>query len=379
MSKRIKVVVDDDIPFIKGVLEPYATVFYYRGNRIGSQEIKDADALIIRTRTKCDALLLNGSKVKFIASATIGSDHVDQDYCRENNIVFTNAAGCNAWGVVQYVLTAIFSTAHVKGIDLTSKTIGIIGAGNVGERLAGTCESLGFRVLRCDPPLKELLTKKLGFEKNGLFSVDRSSLTPEQFFNMDEVIEEADIVTLHVPLNHSTKALFNKDVFSKLKSNSFFINSSRGEIVDEVALMDARQKLSAIALDVWCNEPDINQHLVKMVDIATPHIAGYSLEGKINATVLVVNKFAGFFGLKELSDFKIDYPEPLPVKTIVYSESSFQDNLCLLLNESFSIYAEDKKLRENPEAFEKIRSTYVYRREISDELYKIFASIKPKT
>ncbi|MFA6334669.1 MAG: 4-phosphoerythronate dehydrogenase [Bacteroidales bacterium] len=366
MSKRIKVVVDDDIPFIKGTLEPYASVLYYKGDKIDSQEVLDADALIIRTRTKCNARLLNGSKVKFIASATIGTDHIDMDYCRKNGIVFTNAAGCNAWGVVQYVLTAIFSIAKKKDIDLTNKIIGIIGAGNVGERLAVTCESLGFRVLRCDPPVKEILTKNLGFNDAGRFSVDRSTLKPEQFFDLWQVTQKADIVTLHVPLDSSTRALFGKDFFSSLKPGAIFINSSRGEVIDEVALMEARQKLAGIALDVWKNEPEINQSLMKMVDIATPHIAGYSLEGKMNATMIVVREFSKYFSIKELSDFGIDYPEPYTVKT---------DNLCSFLTESFPIYDEDKKLRENPCSFEKIRSSYTYRREISGEMYRAIGKI----
>jgi len=208
MIRKIKVVIDDDIPFIKGLLEPYANVFYYKGNCIGHNETKDTDALIIRTRTKCDASLLNGSKVKFIASATIGSDHVDLDYCRNNGIFFTNAAGCNAWAVVQYVLTAIFTIAKNKDIDLSNKTIGIIGAGNVGERLAGTCKSLGLKVLRCDPPIKELLEKNIRSLDAGRFAIDRSRLFAEDFLAIEEVVKKADILSLHIPLNLSTKKTY---------------------------------------------------------------------------------------------------------------------------------------------------------------------------
>ncbi|MEN6619557.1 MAG: 4-phosphoerythronate dehydrogenase [Rikenellaceae bacterium] len=378
MSKGIKVIVDDDIPFIKGILEPYATVYYCKGEKIGTYEIRDADALIIRTRTKCDASLLKESNIKFIASATIGSDHVDLDYCREKEIFFTNSAGCNAWGVVQYVLTAIFSIAHIKGLNLAGKTIGIIGAGNVGERLARVSESLGFRVLRCDPPVKKLLESGGTFFDPGRFTVDRSSLTPEHFLEIEEVIIKADIISLHIPLNQSTRALFNKKLISKIKEDAIFINSSRGEVVDESALIDARQRLSAIVIDVWNNEPDISRQLVNISDIATPHIAGYSLEGKINATVMVVNKFAEFFGLKDLISFTIDYPSPQPVRTIIESGNSFDYNLFLLLNESFPILDEDRKLKENPQSFEQIRSSYVYRREMSQELFRIIDNIKPK-
>jgi len=375
MSKRIKVVVDDDIPFIKGVLEPYATVFYYRGNRIGSQEIKDADALIIRTRTKCDALLLNGSKVKFIASATIGSDHVDQDYCAENGISFTNAAGCNAWAVVQYVLTAIFTISANKGINLSDKKIGIIGAGNVGERLASTCESLGFKVFRCDPPVKKMLEENLNPFDKGRFSVDRSMLRPEDFYSMDEVIEKSDIITVHLPLISSTREILNNKVFSKIKPDTVFINSSRGEVLTEQALIDSRSKLAAILLDVWSNEPNINLKLLELADIATPHIAGYSLEGKINATVIAVNKFAGFFGIKELSGFNIDYPVQDEQSFNIDFDKASQKDFYMFLQKYFPIMEEDKKLRANPMEFESVRSRYLYRREITKEMYKLFSGI----
>lgn len=365
--KEIKIVVDEDIPFIKGVLEPFASVSYFKGNKIGPHEISDADALIIRTRTKCDASLLRGSRVGFIASATIGKDHVDLEYCRENGILFTNAAGCNAWGVVQYVLTAIYSLADKKGFDVAEKTIGIIGAGNVGERLASTCESLGLKVLRCDPPVREKLAKKLDFVNGGSFSVDRSHLSAEQFYNIKEVVQKADIVTLHVPLEPSTKSLFNKEMFSEMKPGAVFINSSRGEVVDEDALIFAREKLSGLVLDVWCNEPEINKRLLKLADIATPHIAGYSLEGKINATIIVIREISKYFKIRELSNFSIDYPQYHTINS---------DNLFFLLRETFPIFDEDRKLRDNPSLFEKIRSSYSYRREISPEMYMTFSANK---
>lgn len=378
MSDRIKVVVDDDIPFIKGILEPYASVVYYKGKNIGPDEVRDANALIIRTRTRCDASLLNGSNVRLIISATIGSDHIDIDYCRRNSITYMNSAGCNAWGVVQYVITAIFTVAHEKRLSVAGKTIGIIGAGNVGERLARTVDKLGFKVLRCDPPVKMRIENGDDMTAKGRFSVDRSLLTPKDFFDLSYVLENADIITLHVPLDHSTKGFFNNEVFSLIPQSTIFINSSRGEVIDEQSLIDSRGKLSAIVTDVWSNEPNINQKLMNVCDIATPHIAGYSLEGKINATVLAVNAFASFFGLEDLSKFTIEYPTPEPVRTIINETDTFEDNMFLLLSESFPLFEEDKKLRANPLEFEQIRSTYVYRREISKELFNIIETIKPK-
>jgi len=372
MIKQIKVIVDQDIPFIKGILEPYAEVLYYKGNLICNKEIMDADALIIRTRTKCDASLLKGTKVKFVASATIGSDHVDLDYCRNNGVFFTNAAGCNAWGVVQYVITALFTIAQLKEIDLSNKTIGIIGAGNVGERLAGTCESLGFKVLRCDPPIKEQFEKNIRSLDNGRFAVDRSRLVADDFLTIEEVIKLSDIVSLHIPLNLLTRKLINKEIVSLIKAGSIFINSSRGEVIDEEALIEGSQKLTALVLDVWNNEPNVNGQLLNIADIATPHIAGYSLEGKINATVIVVNEFAKFYDIKELIGFDIKYPEQPPVKAVFDSDKSYQDNTYQFLQESFPIMDQDRKLRESPDKFEDIRSSYIYRREISPDTYKMF-------
>ncbi|OFY41262.1 MAG: hypothetical protein A2X18_12195 [Bacteroidetes bacterium GWF2_40_14] len=374
----MKVVIDSDIPFIKGVLEPYASVVYYKGKNIGPEEVKDADAMIIRTRTRCDASLLDGSHVRFIASATIGSDHIDLDYCRKNSITYTNSAGCNAWGVVQYVIATIFAVAHEKRMSVAGKTIGIIGAGNVGERLARTADKLGFKVLRCDPPVKSSIENGEDMTAKGRFSIDRSQLTPADFFDLSYVLENADIISLHVPLNNETKGFFNKELLSGVPKNALFINSSRGEVVDEQALIDSKGKLSAIVVDVWNNEPNINMELMNACDIATPHIAGYSLEGKINATVLAVNAFADFFGLEDLSGFTIDYPAPEPVRTTINLTDSFESNMFLLLNESFPVFEEDRKLRDNPLDFEQIRSDYIYRREISQEMFNIIDTIKPK-
>ncbi len=377
MNKRITVVIDDDIPFIKGILEPYASVVYCKGKKIGPDEVRNADALIIRTRTRCDASLLDGSNVRFIASATIGNDHVDLDYCRKNAITYTNSAGCNAWGVVQYVITALFSVAYRKNLSVAGKTIGIIGAGNVGERLARTACKFGFRVLRCDPPVKQRIEKGEDMKGEGRFAVDRSQLIPEDFHDLTYVLENSDIITLHVPLDNSTKEIINKDAFALIRENAIFINSSRGEVIDEQSLIASSMKLSAIVADVWNNEPDINQALLDVCDIATPHIAGYSLEGKINATVLAVNAFANFFELRDLSDFTIAYPAPEPVRTIIDLTDSYENNMFALMNESFPLLEEDKKLRANPLDFEQIRSAYAYRREISQELFNIIETVKP--
>ncbi|MCK9627263.1 MAG: 4-phosphoerythronate dehydrogenase [Bacteroidales bacterium] len=364
----MKVLIDIDIPFIAGIIEPYAEVEYKKGGEIKSSDLAGTDALIIRTRTICNKALLEGTPVKFIASATIGSDHVDLDYCRRKGIFFTNAAGCNAWGVVQHVLTALFTVSHLKNLKIMGSTVGIIGAGNVGERLAGIMTLLGFNVLRCDPPVQKRLES--GDTHNDLINQPpRNHLSPKDFHSVNEVIRASDVVTLHLPLDMTTRGIVSHELFKLMNPGTIFINASRGEVIDEQALLSVRTKLGALILDVWAGEPFINRDLLSVADIATPHIAGYSLEGKINATVFSVNSFGLFFGFKELSGFKIDYPvyeEPSALNDIIEDNGEW---LYRLFYESYPILDMDLKLRSNPDLFEQLRANYEYRREIPEVLY----------
>lgn len=350
----MKVVVDSAIPFIKGVLEPYASVVYLKGSEISKSDVMDAQGLIIRTRTKCTSDFLSGSDIKFIASATIGKDHVDLEFCKRNNILFTNAAGCNSMGVVQYVLTALFS---IKGFDLQGKTIGIVGAGNIGERLARLAPAFGFNVLRCDPPLENAIKSNSSVFKDDPL---RNDLKLDDYFSLDYVLANSHIVTLHVPFEKSTADMANDSFFGSMQNGSIFINASRGEVVDEESLLHFRNKFAAVILDVWQGEPLINRYLLDVASIATPHIAGYSLEGKINATVMVVNSFGNFFNIGELSNFKIGYP--LAPELPLVNDTGF------LLREIFPIFETDSLLKGNPDLFEQIRNDYQYRREIPKSL-----------
>ena len=369
----MKIVIDKDIPFIKGVIEPFADVVYKEGRDISSSDLVDADAMIIRTRTICNESLLHGSTVKFIASATIGRDHVDIDYCKRNNIFFTNAAGCNAWGVVQYVLTSIFTVSHIKHFNICGKTIGIIGAGNVGERLAWVLEMLGFNIMRCDPPVRAILESGQIPKGDLLFSY-RSALRTSDYYSMEEVLKNSDIVTLHLPLDCNTLAMLNDECFSLMKPGCIFINSSRGEVLDEESLVSYSDKLGAVIIDVWSNEPNISLPLLSVADIATPHIAGYSLEGKINATVMSVNALGNFFGIESLSGFKIGYPPYKRLSGLDDKIDDVQEWIFRILYESFPVYETDLLLRKDPLLFEKIRSGYVYRREVQENLYKEIAN-----
>ena len=343
----IKVVADIDIPYLKGVLEPFAQVEYMKGKDIDNIVVKDADALFVRTRTQCDSALLEGSSVKFITSATIGTDHIDLDYLASRNIAFANAPGCNAGGVMQYVHTALFAVAAAKGIELQGKTLGVIGVGNTGSRVAALGENLGFKVLRNDPP-KEA------------YAEDKSIYCPLEY-----LLDNSDIITMHVPLDQSTKGMADSSFFSRIKPGTIFINASRGEVLCDDALLAKRGELAALILDVWNGEPTaIAQELIGAADIATPHIAGYSYEGKINGTAMAVQAFARHFGIKELYDFVPEHT-PVPRLELRDADGGFlpTSEVASRLLSAFPIYELDKALRGNPSSFEKIRGEYQYRRE----------------
>lgn len=343
----IRVVADIDIPYLKGVLEPFAHVEYMKGKDIGSAAVRNADALFVRTRTHCGSTLLEGSSVQFVTSATIGTDHVDLGYLASRNIAFANAPGCNAGGVMQYVHTALFAVAAEKGIELKGKTLGVIGVGNTGGRVAALGEHLGFKVLRNDPP-KEAVVE------------DKSIYCPLEY-----LLENSDIITMHVPLDENTVGMADSGFFSKIRPGSIFINASRGEVLCDDALLAKRGELSALVLDVWNGEPGaISRDLIAVADIATPHIAGYSYEGKINGTAMSVQAFARHFGIAELVDFVPEHT-PVPKLELRTQDGTFlpTGDVAKRLLERFPIYELDGALRNDPASFEKIRAEYKYRRE----------------
>ncbi|MBO4340051.1 MAG: DUF4301 family protein [Bacteroidales bacterium] len=338
------IVADTNIPFLKGVLEPYAEVRYFDGRAIGREEMKDADAVIIRTRTRCTRETLEGSNVKMIASATIGTDHIDVPWCRENGIEVRNAEGCNAWGVADYVFSALFGLASRRAVKLEGSTIGIVGVGNVGKKVEKMARSLGFRVLLCDPPRA-------------------AEEGPEGFVSLDELLENSDVVTLHVPLDETTRNMAGDDFFSKMHTGAFFINSSRGEVVDEPALLRARPKLGGLIIDTWCNEPDVNPVLIDACDIATPHIAGYTYQGKQNGTAMAVQAIARRFGFRELECFA-PAPESDSLRpTFIDISGKSQGEIAAVLQYNYPIFTDDFLFRSSPGSFEKLRSEYTYRNE----------------
>lgn len=344
MASSLKIVADSGIPFLKGVFEPYADILYKDGSEICAADVADADALIIRTRTKCDRTLLAGSHVSAIATATIGMDHIDMDFCRSNGIEVHNAKGCNAGGVMQYVFSALYGVCAHSGIKLDGKVFGIIGVGSVGSRVARMAGYLGFDVLMCDPPRAQ---------KEG----------SDAFVDLDTLLDESDIVTLHTPLDETTRNMADESFFCKMKLGAIFINAARGEIVDEQALLNASPKLGALIIDTWANEPYVNRDLIEAADIATPHIAGYSYQGKMNGTAVAVQAIARRFGIYKLYDF---YPSELPfdVPQKLQLSGLSQGEIAATFQYNYPVFADDFIFRMNPGDFEKIRNNYNYRREI---------------
>ena len=242
----MKVVIDSAIPYIAGVLEPYAEVVYRAGEQFSSSDVKDADALIIRTRTRCDEALLEGSSVKLIATATIGFDHIDLQYCASPGIEVVTAAGCNAAGVLQWVAATLALLARTQCWQPDQMRLGIVGVGNVGSLVERYARRWGFEVICCDPPRQE--------REGG------------DFVAMEELLPQADIVTLHTPLDDTTRGMINPQTLALMKPSATLINASRGEVAQTEALLSAEQTL---CLDVWEREPNINRELLAKAFVAT--------------------------------------------------------------------------------------------------------------
>lgn len=340
----MKIVADSTIPFIEGVFEPYADVVFIEGSKITRDDILDADALLIRTWTRCDASLLEGTPVKLISMATMGIDNIDLEYCSSHGIYVQNASGSVAGGVMNYVFSALYGMAARRSISLSGKTFGIIGVGDCGARVESMARSLGFKVMLCDK---------------------RRALTegPARFSSMDDLLAGSDIVSLHLPLDSETRGVADAAFFSKMKVGAFFINTAHGELVDEDALIQARPKLGPVILDTWCGEPDINVRLLRMTDIATPHIAGYSYQGKQKATAAAVRSLARFFGIQPLYDFfpATEIAELKAVRLDVVGKS--QGEITSLFQYNYPVFTDDFLFRMDPSGFERLRSSYKYRRE----------------
>ena len=347
----MKIVIDDKIPYIHGALEPYTEVVYLPGSKTTAEVVKDADAIITRTRTKCDESLLAGSSVKIIATATIGYDHIDTEYCEKAGIKWINAPGCNAKSVEQYIASVLMVMADKKIGTLAGKTIGVVGVGNVGSKVARLAEILGLRVLLNDPPR----ARKEG-EKG--------------FVGLAEILEESDIITLHVPLNQegedATYHLADEKLFASMVRKPIFINSCRGEVVKTAALKEAIRtgQVTGAVVDCWENEPDIDPELLALVDLATPHIAGYSRDGKAKGTEMSVQAVSRFLGLDPKNWKASNVEKPLVSEILIDgTNKTVQQILAEAILATYDIREDDARLRASIPTFEKQRGDYPVRRE----------------
>lgn len=353
----MKVVVDDKIPYIKEALEQIADqVIFVPGKSFTPEIVRDADALIIRTRTICNRALLEGSKVRFIATATIGFDHIDVDYCQQAGIVWQNAPGCNSASVAQYIQSTLLVLKQTRNMDLHQLTMGVVGIGNVGKKVVKVARELGMRVLQNDPPR----------EHNG-----ESGEYDEPFVSLKQIIEESDIITFHVPLNkegiYKTYHLADDHFFKSLGRRPVIINTSRGGVIDTSSLLSAlnNHQISDAVIDVWENEPDINLELLDKVLIGTPHIAGYAADGKANATRMSLQSLCRFFGLKE----SFDIQPPKPLADIIQAASPDEALLTI-----YDPRHDSALLKASPEKFEYFRGNYPLRRQ--PEAYHIIIAAK---
>lgn len=337
----MKIVADSAIPFLRGVLEPWAAVEYIPGAEMGPAVVAEADALIVRTRTRCDGRLLGGSRVKMVATATIGTDHIDLGWCRSHGIEVASAAGCNARGVLQWVAAVLAMLAGgPRGL-----TLGVVGAGHVGELVRRYASSWGFRVVCSDPPRER--AEGLG--------------RAEGFVPFGELAAASDIVTFHVPMvrggEYPTLRMAGGEFFDALPRGALVINSSRGGVVDTEALRGAlRRGRCRAALDVWEGEPHIDPEVLALASVATPHIAGYSLQGKAAATAMAVEALARRFGLPLGGWYPPGVPRSVP-RDISWEELKSSAPSRTGLAEA------TRRLKDNPAGFEAMRNGYDYREE----------------
>ena len=319
----MQVVIDKGIPFLEGVIEPYAQVLYLLPEEITPDTVRDADALIVRTRTRIDKELIEGSKVRFVATATIGYDHINQDYCNQAGVRWVSCPGCNAQAVCDYVEEAISTMKSGK----KALTVGIVGYGHVGKLVAQMANKKGYRVLLSDPPL-------------GIGA------------SLQEIAPLCDVLTFHTPLTrdgaYPTYHLGNADVLRLCKPDALIINAARGGIIDEQALLahistfPSKEEKGGIAIDCWEGEPTINRALLQKVDLASFHIAGYSIEGKMRASEMCLEAFCKFFSLPILSINKKVVP--------LHGDSK-----------SGWLKRISDQLKAHPEQFEQLRKNYPLR------------------
>lgn len=344
----MNIIADENIPLVYEAFAHFGNVTTFNGRHLCADQLNNADILLVRSVTPVNEQLLKKSKVKFVGSATIGFDHVDLTYLQAQGIGFARAPASNAVSAAEYVIAALLYLAQTQCFDLTQKTVGIIGCGNVGSRVLKRLEALGVKCLIHDPPLK--LKHAVDIKE----------------------ISTCDIITLHVPLvvdgEYPTFELINESFLNDLKDGTILINTSRGKVIDETALLTHADRLTLV-LDVWRNEPHINQTLLAQTCLATPHIAGYSFDGKIRGTTMIYDACCEYFNIEK--KWRPTLPKP-PVEKLVFSEQISTDKaLHLAVQACYDIRADDANLRAIKNQaqpityFDQLRKNYPVRREFS--------------
>ncbi len=334
-ASRLRVVADRNIPLIDTLIGHSTDLVRLDPDDITPEVMRDADALITRTRTRCDAALLDGSRCRLVATATIGTDHIDFDYCREHDIRVVSAPGCNAPAVAQYVWSSILRLTAGKRPE--EVTVGIVGVGHVGSIVERWGRSMGYRMLLCDPP-----------------RADREG--PEAFVGLDRIARESDVITFHTPLTadgpYPTRHIADAAFFDSLTRRPVIINSARGPITDTRALVDAldRGLVSHAVIDCWEGEPAISPELLERATYATPHIAGYSADGKTRASIVVARAAADTFGVS----YNDAIPTPPPAPETMTAER---------LLASYDPATDTARLKASPDTFEQQRNSYPLRPE----------------
>ncbi|HHG9498313.1 TPA: 4-phosphoerythronate dehydrogenase PdxB [Citrobacter farmeri] len=350
----MKILVDENMPYARELFSRLGEVKAVPGRPIPVAELDDADALMVRSVTKVNASLLEGKAIKFVGTATAGTDHVDENWLKQAGIGFSAAPGCNAIAVVEYVFSSLLMLAERDGFTLRDRTVGIVGVGNVGGRLQARLEALGIRTLLCDPP-----------------RADRGD--EGDFRSLDELVQEADVLTFHTPLfkegPYKTLHLADEALLSRLKPGTILINACRGAVVDNTALLarlNAGQELSVV-LDVWEGEPDLNVDLLRKVDVGTAHIAGYTLEGKARGTTQVFEAWSAFIGREQHVALDTLLPAPEFGRITLHGPLD-QPTLKRLVHLVYDVRRDDAPLRNVagiPGEFDKLRKNYLERREWS--------------
>ena len=350
----MKILVDENMPYARELFSRLGDVEAVPGRPVPREALAGADALMVRSVTKVDETLLVGEAVKFVGTATAGTDHVDIPWLEQAGIGFSAAPGCNAIAVVEYVFSSLLMLAERDGFTLTDRTVGIVGVGNVGGRLQARLEALGVRTLLCDPP-----------------RADRGD--EGDFRSLDALVAEADILTFHTPLfksgPYTSLHLADESLIQRLKPGTILINACRGPVVDNAALLrrlEAGQDLSVV-LDVWEGEPNLNTALLEHVDIGTPHIAGYTLEGKARGTTQVFEAYSQFIGQAQQVALDTLLPAPEFGRITLHGPLD-QPTLKRLVHLVYDVRRDDAPLRKVagiPGEFDKLRKNYLERREWS--------------